>query len=301
MKSSLAPTTWVWLNGEILPEQEACLSPLDRGFLYGDGLFETMKAREDRIDFLQPHLERLRAGASCLRIPFPEGFDFEAASGKLLEMNGIRGEASVKICLSRGRHSGKVSLHRSATPTLVLLASPFAVPSAETWERGLALSVEPECRQNETSLLSGIKSLNYLFHLLARTRAQDRGFEEAILLNSAGEVCECTSANLFLLRAGRLQTPALACGLLPGVLRAALLTCLREEGIPVSEESIPAAALAECEEVFATNSLLEIMPVGRIDEKVYSGREQTRRVRDVFQRYRDGRNRSRATGQRDPT
>ena len=280
-------TIWVCVDGEILPEEKARLSPLDRGFLYGDGLFETMKARGNRVDFLGQHLERLRAGALALRLPFPTGFDFEGCVRQLLDKNGIRGEASIKICLSRGRHQGEISLYSPSRSTLVILASPTLGPSPDRWEQGLSLSVEPELRQNPSSPLCGLKSLNYLFHLVARTRARDRGFEEAILLNGAGEVCESTSANLFCFRQGRLQTPAPSCGLLPGVLRAALMKCLEEEGEPVAEVRLPAASLAECEEVFLTNSLLEIVPVGRIDEKAYPRRDRTRAVREAFLRYRD--------------
>jgi branched-chain amino acid aminotransferase len=105
LKTQETQIRYIALNGRTIPEQEARISPLDRGFLYGDGLFETIKARKGRIDFLAPHLKRLKEGARTLRIPFPDRVDFEEIILDLLERNGIQGEAAVKICLSRGIRS----------------------------------------------------------------------------------------------------------------------------------------------------------------------------------------------------
>ena len=279
--------TYIALNGRILHEDEARISPLDRGFLYGDGLFETMKVREGRVDFLEEHLSRLQEAGQMIHIPFPHGFDFQAVIGELIQRNRIQGEASVKICLSRGYHHGDLTLNSPASPTLLILVRPYPSPDPETWEQGLSLSVEKEILQNPTSHLCRLKSLNYLFYLIVRTRAEKKGFQEAILLNTARELCECTTSNLFFFRDDRLETPDLSCGLLPGVLRDALMKCLDEAGQPILEVKRPADALKDCEEIFVTNSLLEIMPVGRIGRKRYPKRKKTLAVRERFQSYRD--------------
>lgn len=288
MKSdSTYSTGYIAINGRILHEEEAAISPLDRGFLYGDGLFETMKAREGRVDFLEAHLARLRDTASEIHISFPKAFDFRATISELIKKNHIQGEASVKICLSRGQHQGDLSLYPPSSPTLVVLARPYTPPGPEKWEQGLSVCVEREILQNPSSHLCRLKSLNYLFYLIVRTRAEEKGFQEAILLNTDQQVCECTAANLFFFRNGRLETPDLSCGLLPGILRATLMNCLDQAGQPVLEVKQPLQTLDECEEIFATNSLLEIMPVGRVGKTSYPKREKTLEVRDRFLTYRN--------------
>jgi len=280
-------SSFIAVNGRILPEEEARISPLDRGFLYGDGLFETIKACSNRVDFLEHHLKRLREGASSLYIPFPEQVDFQALILQLLHKNGIQGEIAIKICLSRGVHTGPISLYQPASPTCVIFVRPYTGADQATWNRGMSLAVEREMFSNASSNLCRLKSMNYLFYLMARTRAQEKGFEEAILLNTSSNVCECTAANLFFFRNGRLQTPDVASGLLPGVLREALLRCLAEAGEPVEEVKLPAEALDECEEIFATNALMEVMPVGRVDDRSYPNREKTLHVLKLFRSYRD--------------
>lgn len=278
---------YVAVNGRILPEEEACLSPLDRGFLYGDGLFETLKVVGKRVYFLDRHLERMRESARLLRIPWPADFDFPGMIQDLMEKNRIPGEASVKICLSRGRQEGSLALYTPSSPTVVILAARRTPPSRAEWDRGLSVRVEEELRQNDTSSLSRLKTLNYLPYLLVRTVAQEKGFEDAILTNTANEICECTTSNLFFFREGRLETPALSCGLLPGVLRRSLMECMEQAGEPVREVRVSPKALLSCDEIFATNSLIEVFPVGRVNEDAYPAREQTRRVSERFQAYRD--------------
>jgi aminodeoxychorismate lyase len=278
---------YVAINGRILPEEDASLSPLDRGFLYGDGLFETLKADGERIYFLKKHLERMQEGARFLRIPFPRQLDFYDLIQALREKNQIQGEASVKICLTRGRHQDSLSLYPPSSPTTVILVHPYRGRTPEDWEEGLSVTLEREILQNDSSSLCRLKSLNYLLYLLVRTRAQDRGFEEAILTNRANEICECTTSNLFVYRRGRLETPEVACGLLPGVLRQSLMECLTREGRPVSEVKLTREDLRSCEEIFVTNSMVEIFPVGRVDQDPYPHRERTKEVWEAFRTYRD--------------
>ena len=266
---------FVSVDGQIMEESQARISPLDRGFLYGDGIFETIKVRDNKIDFLEEHLSRMMEGARLLGIPFPKDIDFVRIIAELAERNGIKGEAGARISLTRGRHQGSLSLYESSQPTLVILVRPYLSPDKAKWEQGLALTVEQELRQNHSSWLCRLKSLNYLPYLLVRTRAEQKGFEDAILLNTAGQVCEGTISNLFFFRHGRLETPATACGLLPGILRQALMECLAAAGEPVREVELAAQDVMASEEIFTTNSLQEIMPVGRVDEKTFPARERT--------------------------
>jgi branched-chain amino acid aminotransferase len=281
-----AAQTWMAVNGRIVPEDEALVSCADRGFLYGDGLFETMKARQGRVDFLEKHLERLRLGALELGIPFSPPV-VPSLVRELLERNGRPEHAAVKLCLTRGKHTGDLTLYEPAETTRVLSARPWEEPAPSRWEQGLSITVETGIRQNPLSGICHLKTLNYLPYLLARTRAGRAGFEDAVLLNPGGEVCECTSSNLFWFRQGRLETPEASCGLLPGVVRAVLLDLMKSSGTPVSEVKRSAERLQDADEIFVTNSLLEIMPVGRIDGQRYARREKTRELRERFRALRD--------------
>jgi branched-chain amino acid aminotransferase len=278
--------TWMAVNGRIVPEDEARVSCADRGFLYGDGLFETMKARQGEVDFLEKHLERLRLGALELGLPSPPPL-LPSLVRELLTRNGPTEHAAVKLCLTRGKHTGALTLYEPTRPTVVLSSRPWEEPAPSRWEQGLSITVETGMRQNPRSGICHLKTLNYLPYLLARTRAEQAGFQDAVLLNPGGEVCECTSSNLFWFRQGRLETPEASCGLLPGVARAVLLDLMKRAGTPVCEVKSSADRLQEADEVFVTNSLLEIMPVGRIDERHYVRREKTREILKRFRALRD--------------
>jgi len=278
---------WVAVNDRIVLEQEAGLSCMDRGFLYGDGLFETLKAREGRVDFLGRHMDRMRSGARELGLPFPPPDALPGLVRELLARNRIQGAAAVKLCLSRGRHTGALTLFAPERATRVLLARPWRPPDPSRWEEGLCVVVETGVRQNERSGLCHLKTLNYLPSLLVRTRAHRAGYEDAVLLNTRDEVCECTTSNLFWFRGDGLETPALSCGLLPGVVRAVLLDLLARAGTPARQVHAGVQALREAEEVFVTNSLAEILPVGRIGNERFPRRERTRALRERFLAHRD--------------
>jgi len=213
--------------------------------------------------------------------------DFFGIIQDLREKNEITGEASAKICLSRGRHEGSLSLYTPSSPTVVILTVQRASTSPADWDKGLSVTVEGEVRQNDSSSLCRLKTMNYLPYLLVRTRAQEKGFEDAILTNAVNEICECTASNLFFFHQDRLETPHISCGLLPGVLREALMKCMEQAGEPVREVKLRPEILPFCEEIFVTNSLVEVLPVGRVDQDVYPVRERTRRVSELFQAYRD--------------
>lgn len=275
------------LNGVILAEEEARISPLDRGFLYGDGLFETLKAEPGRIYFLARHLARLARGCRQLGIPYPGDIDFRGLILDLLDRNKIRSQAAVKILVTRGAHRGSLAFEPCGPPTLVVYARPYAAQNAGRWRPGLSLSFERDILANPSSGICGLKTLNYLPYLLSLDRAGRRGFDDAVLVNSRGEICECTTSNLFFFRGGRLETPDVACGLLPGILRQAILECMADTGEPVLESRVGPEELLESEEVFVTNSLVEILPVGRIEGKVFAETSRTRAVLERFAAWRD--------------
>lgn len=236
--------TFVWLNGALLPAETARIDPSDRGFLLGDGLFETMAAREGAVAELARHHARLSAGAALLRMPAPPGIaELAKAIHDLLAANGLR-EAALRLTLTRG--PGPRGLLPAAQPAPTLLLTAASLPAA----CAPLLLHTSRIRRDEDSPLSAIKSLNYLPNVLARLEAAEHGADDALLLNRAGRVAESSAANLFVLLHGAWVTPPVSEGALPGVCRA----CLLETG-RVREAVVTLADLAAAQAVCAGNAL----------------------------------------------
>ncbi|MDW7553290.1 MULTISPECIES: aminotransferase class IV [Azospirillum] len=246
--------TVVWLNGRLLPAAEARIDPADRGFTLGDGLFETIRVSGGTARHLDRHLARLADSAALLGLPLPYGIAaLAAAAGGLIAAQG-RAEGVLRITLTRGTGARGVLPPADAAPTL-LMTLVSAPPPAGPVEAVIAQST----RRNEHSPLSRVKSLNYLDSILARQEAAARGAGEALLLNGAGRLAESSVANLFIVREGRLLTPPVAEGALPGIRRALIL-----ERDDAGEAPVSVADLLGAEEAFLTNSL-GLRPLLRVD------------------------------------
>jgi branched-chain amino acid aminotransferase len=238
-------TQTVWLNGCLTPSDEARIDPSDRGFTLGDGVFETIRARNGMPFHLARHLARLVEGARILGIPVPHSETALAlAIEDVLRANGLD-RAAVRLTLSRGPAPRGVLPTGDVRPTLLITAGtlPGPLPPAR-------VIVAQGVRRNEFSPLSRIKSLNYLDSVLARCEAAAAGADDALLLNTRGNLAEASTANLFLYVDGRWITPAVADGALPGIARGLLL-----ESGPVGEACIDMDCLKRAEAGVLTNSL----------------------------------------------
>ena len=240
-----------WLNGHLLDPYAACISPADRGFLLGDGIFETIRATAGRPHHLAHHLARLRRGAATLAIPVP--FPDEALAAAIAQVASGIAQAAVRVTLSRGPGGRGVSPPPDARPTLLITAAPAPPPGGP-----LHAVIATNTRRNEHSPLSRIKSLNYLDSILARAEAARAGAGEAILLNTAGRVAEAAAGNLFVLHAGAWRTPPVAEGALPGIARLLLLAA----GL-AAEATLAADTLLAADAAFVSSSL-GLRPIGRL-------------------------------------
>jgi len=255
---------WVYCNGGYCRWQDASLSPLERGFLYGDGLFETLRTYAGRPALLGLHVERLRGSARFLDIPLPAEIDKcgDIIRG-LLARNSLE-DAYVRITMSRG--AGQWGLLPSGTfrPSVLVITRPLKPYPAELYERGA--TIKPlEWRRDVSDPLPRHKTTSYLGNLLARRQCGKPPLsDEAIILNSKGNVCECSTSNLFAVTAGHVVTPPLEDNLLPGVTRRIVLSLCSDEGIPARQESLSLEDIVRADEVFLTNALMEMLPVGRI-------------------------------------
>jgi branched-subunit amino acid aminotransferase/4-amino-4-deoxychorismate lyase len=257
---------FVWLNDKLVPLDQARVSVNDRGFLYGDGFFETLKAEAGRIHFLKEHLARLQASAQTFRMPFPEDFPWEARLHQLLAANGLeQGQARVKILSTRGVALG-MGLPQEARPTLVIWATSYTPPDPEEYARGWEVVTFPEAR---STFLGRHKSLNYLFYLAARQYALDQEAQEALILEADGLVSEGAATSLVYAQGGGFSTPQ-APSALAGVTLVVLARGLARQGLTLKVVPTTPAQLAQAECLWLTNSLMGVMPVASLDGRELS-------------------------------
>lgn len=253
----------VWLNDEFLPLAQARVSVEDRGFLYGDGFFETLRAEDGRVFFLEEHLKRLHASAELFRLAFPADFPWEKRIYELLGANGlVEGSAAVKVLLTRGEANG-LGLPATSPPTLVIYARPYLPPSLEEYATGWPVVVFP---QRRTTFIGRHKSLNYLFYLAARQYALDQGAREALILEAEGLASEGAATTLVVRLNDRLVTPA-AASALPGVTVAVLGRALERRGINLEQTRVQLSQVEKAAGIWLANSLMGVMPVSSLEGK----------------------------------
>jgi branched-chain amino acid aminotransferase len=251
----------VWLNGSFLPAHEAAILPLDRGFLYGDGLFETIRSENGSILYLHEHLERLRRSMAVLRISVDPTVKWDVILKDLLLENGLLGEVSVvKIIVTRGVCSG-LGLPQPSPPTICLTAQKYIPPTSQSYQRGWRLHT---FRTGFSPPLSGHKTLNYLYFLTARQAALDADADEALILDSQGKIAEASTGSLLARAEGKWWTPA-SPHQLPGITLTQVSRLLTEAGQRIESRTAGPADIHSAETVWLLNSLMGIMPVSSID------------------------------------
>lgn len=270
----------IWINGELMDERDARIAPNDRGFLLGDGLFETLLARQGRIAFLDAHVVRLAAGGNILGIPLPASTrHLGVACGMLLEANGLTKSArtALRITLTRGPGPRGLLPPAKPNPTLMITASesPQPAPSQS--------AVLATTRRNALSPVSRLKALPYLDNLLAREEARSRGADEALMLDTSGHLACASVANIFLWEGDKLVTPAEECGILPGVTRAAVIELAERLKISVTEDTIAPQRIARADGAFLTNSLIGLMPLSRIERRDVPMHRLTGRLQAAYE------------------
>lgn len=263
--------TWVQLNERLLPADEARVSVFDRGFMYGDGVFETLRAYRGHPFQLEAHYRRFKASASAIRLPFPYRLDRISENIRtVLERNGLTGaDAVVRVSVSRGRGVRGPGIAGATDPTYVVAADPVPETVTERQSTGFRLTTVRTRRVSGEALPAHAKHANYLNSILAYAEANEAGADEALMLDSHGKIGECSSANIFLVNGSRILTPDLKTGILPGCARAFVLELCASNGFEADEARLDPRVLDDVEEVFVTNSVLEIAPVRGVDHREY--------------------------------
>ena len=251
----------IYLNGKLVPGDEARISVNDHGFLYGYGLFETMRAYNGWIFLLENHVARLLKSAGKIGLDL-SGLDLALACRETLSANGLK-SARIRLTVTHGDSSEMPWLETVGPPTVVITARDYRPLSSEAYRRGYRVRIS-SYRQFRRSLLSGIKPTSYLVNILARREATSHGFEEALLLNEDGCVTECSTSNVFFIDSSGLVTPPLESGILPGITRDLVIELAGALGIVVAEENIIPDDFPRFRQAFLTASTLEIMPLSSI-------------------------------------
>ena len=251
----------VFLNGELVAASAAKVSVFDGGFLHGAGLFETMRAYAGKVYRLDEHLDRLLNSAKKLAIPVAGNKDeLSNAVAQILKANGLN-EARLRLTVSRG------DLRSESGGTVLITASQLQPYPAEFYQKGMSVVIS-DSKVSSSDPVARHKSTNYLARLLVLRKAQQLKAGEALWLTESHHLAEGCISNVFLVKGKKLLTPSLDEPILPGVTRAAVLELAKAENIPVGEQALAIDDLLGADEVFLTNSIMEIMPVCRIEKHV---------------------------------
>lgn len=274
------------LNGEVLAEERATIPVLDRGFLFGDSVYEVMRTRGG-VPFAWPeHLERLRRSAGGIRLELD--LDDGAVLRRIRACLDVadHGESYVRVIVTRGVGTApSIDLaYAPGPPNWVILVRPYVAPV----EPAARLAIVPRLRTDRRALDPGIKSGNYLNNLLGLAEAKERGATDCLFLNQEGHVTEASTSNVYLVKSGVVLTPPLRAGLLPGITRQLLFDYAKEAGIELREADLTEQDVQEADEVFLSSTLKDVYPVVEVDGRpIGDGRPGplTRRLAAGFEEY----------------
>jgi branched-chain amino acid aminotransferase len=275
----------IYIDGQYFDENNAKISVFDHGLLYGDGIFEGIRAYNGRVFRLKEHIDRLfySAKAILLNIPISHAEVMKAVV-ETCRKNGLR-DGYIRLVVTRGVGGLGLNPNRCKHPSVIVIADKIQLYPAEYYEKGLEIITVPTTRNLHSALNPAIKSLNYLNNILAKIEANNGGCEEAIMLNNEGYVAECTGDNLFLVKGSELLTPPLSAGALYGITRGVVMDLARESGLKVSEPNLTRYDVFNADECFLTGTGAEVVPVVKVDGRVIGSGTPGPRTRELVKKY----------------
>ena len=275
----------IYINGELVDEQDAKISVYDHGLLYGDGVFEGIRSYAGTLFRLREHLDRLWNSAKAIRLQIPIG---KTEMGKAIEdtlaANGIE-DGYVRAVVTRGRGDLGLDPDLCKRPQVIIIAAHIELYPEEMYEKGLEIITASTVRNHPAALNPQIKSLNYLNNILAKIEGKQAGCVEALMLNHKGEVAECTADNIFLVRDGVVLTPPSSAGALEGVTRGAVIELARQAGIEVREVALTKHDVYIADECFLTGTGAEVVPVVKVDSRTIGDGIPGPITRDLAKRF----------------
>ncbi len=257
----------IYMNGELVDEENAKISVFDHGFLYGDGIFEGMRSYSGKVFRMTEHMNRLWDSAKTLHFEIPITKDeMVDAVYKTLKANDII-DGYIRLIVTRGIGTLGLDAHLCGTPEIVIIARSLQLYSSDLYEKGIKIVTASTIRMPSDSLNPRVKSLNYLNNIMAKIEGHTAGCEEAMMLNHKGDVAECTGDNIFVVKNGRLRTPPTDACILEGVTRNSVIEVARKLGYEVREQAITRHDVYCADECFMTGSAAELIPVISVDDR----------------------------------
>ena len=265
----------VWLDGQLVPGEQASVSVMDHGVLYGDGVFEGIRSYNGKVLKLQTHLRRFFESAKAIRLDLPYSFDqLASAIRQTLDANG-RADGYIRLCATRGIGTMGINPFLSPTPSVFVITCDLKMYPQELYDNGMRVITSSVIRNHPAAMSPRIKSNNYLNNILAKIEAIDAGCLEAVMLNTQGNVAECTGDNIFIAKHGKLKTPPLHAGILEGITRNIVIVLARGLGLELGETDITKHDLYTADEMFLTGTGAEVIAVTEIDgRKIGNGEDE---------------------------
>lgn len=259
----------IYVDGKYYTEKTAKISVFDHGLLYGDGVFEGIRAYNGRIFKLEEHMDRLFDSAKAILLTIPMSrIQVMKAVSRTCALNRVR-DGYIRLVVTRGVGNLGLSPFHCKRPTVFIIAGKISLYPPQMYRRGLDMITVPTTRVNASAFNPAIKSLNYLNNVLAKIEAIRSGVLEAVMLNSQGYVAECTGDNLFIVRGGRILTPPVSAGALRGITRQVVMQLALEHlGVTVEEENLTRYDIFTADECFLTGTGAEIIPSVKLDGRV---------------------------------
>jgi branched-chain amino acid aminotransferase len=257
---------WIYLNDQFIQKEHARVSVFDHGFLYGDGVYETLRVYQGRVLLWERHLARLHRSCELigLNLPIPDDA-WLPILGELLARNKFQ-NAGLRVTISRGEGELGIDPRLCVRPTVVVMAKPVVEYMDQQWEQGMTLHLASIRRNPELAQSPQIKAISFLNNILAKQEAVRVGADDALMLNLESELAECTTSNIFFVKEQRLHTPAVECGILKGITRDVVMELAEEQGVCVEEGRYTIEQLFQADECFLTNTGIEIMAVSKIGD-----------------------------------
>jgi len=251
----------IYIGGKLYDKADAKISVYDHGLLYGDGVFEGIRAYSGRVFRLKQHVDRLYESARSIHLEIPISREEMArAITDTIAVNGLV-EAYVRVVVTRGAGSLGLDPRKTTDPQVIVIADAISLYPEELYEHGLKIITAGTQRNHPSALNPRIKSLNYLNNILAKIEGTNAGCLEALMLNHKGEVAECTGDNIFVVRKGEIHTPGIDAGILEGITRDAVIELARAAGYSVVERSMDRHDIYTADECFLTGTAAEVIPV----------------------------------------
>jgi branched-chain amino acid aminotransferase len=279
----------IYVDGKLVPQEEARISVFDHGFLYGDGVFEGIRVYDGNVFRLKEHIGRLFESAKTITLNIPLGPDeLTRATLDTVAANGTR-DAYIRLVVSRGAGDLGIDPANCARPTIVIIVGSIKIYPEELYRSGIPIITSSVRRVPGICLDPRIKSLNYMNNILAKVEARRAGVPEALMLNYHGHVAECTADNIFMIKGGTLLTPDMMQGALGGITRGVVLEIARAAGMPTAECVLGLHDLYNADECFLTGTGAELMPVTRIDGRVIGDGKPGHVTERLLSRFRERR------------